>query len=55
LGIRSIILFHHVLRYTFAVLSGVAHAQGSAGSEVKKQVSSACLRELIFGSMPTKA
>ncbi len=48
-GIRSIILFHHLLRYTLAVLSGLAHAQGSAKSKVGKQVSSACLRELIFG------
>jgi len=49
LGIRSIMLFHHVLRYTFAVL------RKSARSEVGKQVSSACLRELIFGRIPTKA
>jgi len=49
LGIRSIMLFHHILRYTFAVL------RGSARSEVGKQVSGACLRELIFGRIPTKA
>jgi len=55
LGIRSIMLFHHLVRYTFAVLSGVTHSQGSARSEVGKQVSGACLRELIFGSIPNKA
>ena len=55
LGIRSIILFHHLLRYTFAALSILASSQGSAKSEVGKQVSSACLRELISGSLPNKA
>jgi GT2 family glycosyltransferase len=50
LGIRSIMLFHHLARYTFAVLSGVMHSQGSARSAVGKQVSGACLRELISGS-----
>jgi len=55
LGIRSIILFHHLLRYTFAALSILANSQGSAKSEVGKQVSSACLRELLSGSVPNKA
>ncbi len=55
LGIRSIMLFHHVLRYTFAVLSGSAHSQESAQSDVRKQVSGACLRELLSGSVPQKA
>jgi GT2 family glycosyltransferase len=55
LGIRSIILFHHLLRYTFAVVSGLARSQRRAQNEVVKQVSSACLRELISGSVPTTA
>jgi GT2 family glycosyltransferase len=55
LGIRSIMLLHHLLRYTSAVLSGLAHCQGGAQREVKKQVSSACLRLLISGSIPNKA
>jgi GT2 family glycosyltransferase len=55
LGIRSIMLFHHTLRYTFAVLSGLAHSQESAQSDVRKQVSGACLRELLPGSVPQKA
>jgi hypothetical protein len=54
LGIRSIMLFHHLLRYTFAVLSGMTDSQGSARSEVGKQVSGACLRELIFRGSPTE-
>src|SRR5271156_5987397 len=55
LGIRSIILFHHVLRYTFATLSGAAGSRGDAKSEVAKQVSGACLRALIAGRIPTSA
>jgi len=47
LGIRSLMLFHHVLRYTFGVL------RGSARSDVGKH--SACLRELVFGRSSTKA
>lgn len=55
LGIRSIMLSHHFLRYTFAMLSGLLRSGGGARSKVRKQVSSACLRELIFGSIPNKA
>jgi GT2 family glycosyltransferase len=55
LGIRSIMLFHHLLRYSFAALSGLATSQGSTKREAGKQVSGACLRELIFGSMPKEA
>jgi GT2 family glycosyltransferase len=50
LGIRSILLFHHLVRYLVAVLSGLAHPQGSAQTEVRKQLSGACLRELLFDS-----
>jgi GT2 family glycosyltransferase len=55
LGIRSIMFSHHLMRYTFAVLSGLAHPQRRAQGEVRKQVSGACLRELLFGSPPRKA
>jgi GT2 family glycosyltransferase len=55
LGIRSIMLFHHLLRYAVAVLSGLAHSQESAQSDVRKQVSGACLRELLSWSVPQKA
>ena len=54
-GIRSIMFFHHLLRYTLAVLSGLAHSQERAQSDVRKQVSGACLRELLSGSVPQKA
>jgi GT2 family glycosyltransferase len=43
-GIRSIIFFHHLLRYAFAVLSGLAHPERREQMSVRKQVSGACLR-----------
>jgi GT2 family glycosyltransferase len=55
LGIRTIMLFHHLLRYTFAVLSGLSHSEESAQSDVRKQVSGACLRELLSSSVLQKA
>jgi GT2 family glycosyltransferase len=55
LGIRSIILFHHLLRYIFAFLSGFARFRRPAESDVRKQVSVACLREVLLGSVPRKA
>ena len=55
LGIGSIILFHHLLRYTVAVLSSFGDPRRREESDVRKQVSSACLRQLIFGSVPQKA
>jgi len=55
LGIRCIMLFHHLLRYSFAVVSSLVRSQRRPQSEVAKQVSGACLRELISGSVPTTA
>jgi GT2 family glycosyltransferase len=55
LGIRTIMLFHHLLRYTFSLLSNFVRPQKSAQADVKKQVSGACMRELLFGSVPQKA
>jgi GT2 family glycosyltransferase len=52
LGIRSIILLHHLLRYVMAALSNLAHSQ-KPQNEVRKQVSGACLRELLSGSLPS--
>lgn len=54
LGIRSIMLLHHLLRYLFAFASGLVHPKEGPESEVRKQVSSACLREL-FSDVPRKA
>jgi GT2 family glycosyltransferase len=47
LGIRCILLFHHLLRYTAAVLFGFGHSQRRAQSDVRKQVSVACLRGIF--------
>jgi GT2 family glycosyltransferase len=55
LGIRAIMLFRHLLRYTVAVLSGLSHSGEGAQSDVRKQVSGACLRELLLGSVPNNA
>ena len=52
MGIRSIILLHHLTRYAFALITGLK--SGSA-SEVRKQVSGACLRSMLFESVPDKA
>ncbi len=53
LGIRSIILFHHLLRYTFAVLSGLVHPETRPEAEERKRVSVACLRGVF--SVPHEA
>jgi hypothetical protein len=55
LGIRGIMLVHHLLRYTLAVLSGLVHPQRRAQTDVRKQVSAACLREIFSLSVPRKA
>ena len=55
LGIRSIMFFRHLLRYAVAVLAGLSPSGEGAQSDVRKQVSGACLRELLSGSVPNKA
>jgi len=55
MGIRGIMMFHHMLRYSFAVLSSLVRFKGTPQADVKKQVSGACLRELLAGSAPQKA
>jgi hypothetical protein len=52
LGIRSIMFFHHLLRYVVATLSDLAHSQNRPQSQVRKRVSGACLRQLLYGSVP---
>ena len=54
MGIHSIIFFHHVVRYGFAVLSGLARGQRSAESDVRKQVSGACLRAMFSDRVTAK-
>jgi GT2 family glycosyltransferase len=55
LGIRSIMFFHHVLRYAFAAVLGLAHSKEDTQNDVRKQVSAACLRQLLTGSVPNQA
>ena len=54
-GIRSIMLFHHVLRIMFAVLLGLLYSSGREQNDVRKQVSGACLRELLSRSVTNRA
>lgn len=54
LGIRAIMFFHHLLRYVVATLWGVAHFRTNQRSEVRRKVSGACLRHLLFGNAPPK-
>lgn len=55
LGIRSIMAFHHLLRYTIAAATNAVHGGHDSKDNVRKQVSGACLRELLFGTIPQKA
>jgi hypothetical protein len=55
LGIRTIMLFRHFLRYSFAVVSGVLRSKQGSESDVRKQVSGACLRELLVPQVPREA
>jgi GT2 family glycosyltransferase len=53
MGMGSLVLFHHVLRYSFALMTELARGKGSAEGAVRKQVSGACLRELFSGTFRT--
>jgi GT2 family glycosyltransferase len=50
-GIQSIMLFRHLLRYAFAVLSGVAGSREKTERDIRKQVSGACVRQLLSESV----
>jgi hypothetical protein len=49
LGIRSIVFARHLLRYISAALANLSRSQVTPQIEVRKQVSEACLRQLLFG------
>ncbi len=49
MGIRSIMVFHHLLRYMIAVISSIVRRRKDVQPEVRKQVSGACLREILAG------
>lgn len=55
LGIRTIMLFRHVVRYTTATMLNFIRGAGREEGDVKKQVSGACLRELVSGTALRKA
>jgi GT2 family glycosyltransferase len=55
LGIRSIMFFHHLVRYAFAMVAGVALPNRRAERDVRKQVSGACLRAMLSESVPHRA
>jgi GT2 family glycosyltransferase len=46
-SIRSVMLLHHTLRYWFALLSGFVRPKRKSESDVCRQVSEACVRELV--------
>lgn len=52
LGIRGIMVFHHVVRYGMATASGLVKSRRTRNS-ARKQVSGACLRELLYGATPS--
>lgn len=54
LGIRSVMLIHHILRYVSALLAGLSRAGGRGQVEVKKQVSAACLWAVLTNRVPQK-
>ena len=54
LGIRSIMLFHHLLRYVTSALYSLVHFRKGPQSRVRKRVSGACLRQLLFGVVPRR-
>lgn len=54
LGIRMIMLFHHSFRYLIAALSELTLPKGRAKCAIRKQVSGACLRHLLYGRVPSK-
>lgn len=52
MGIRSIMLSRHLVRYVLAVVAALTRGERSAKGGVRKQVSGACLRELFSGNVP---
>jgi GT2 family glycosyltransferase len=55
LGIRSIMFFHHSLRYTISALLSLALPGKAPQNEVRMRMSGACLRQLFFDNVPNKA
>jgi hypothetical protein len=54
LGIRSIMFFHHLVRYVAAAVLNLAFPMKAQQNEVRMRVSGACLRQLLFDNVPNK-
>ena len=52
LGIRCIMLFHHLVRYATATATEIFKSRRTSNG-VRRQVSGACLRELLYGATPS--
>jgi hypothetical protein len=50
MGIRSIMVLRHLMRYMAGLPSGLGNSLAREENEVRKQVSGACLRELLLGT-----
>ena len=55
MGIRSIMLFHHLVRYGFAIAADLVSRNPSAEGYVRRRVSEACLRAILSENVPQKA
>jgi GT2 family glycosyltransferase len=55
MGIRGIMIFHHAIRYVVALANSVVRRARTGEGKVRKQVSGACLRELISGAALNRA
>jgi GT2 family glycosyltransferase len=54
IGIRSIMFFRHLFRFTSSMLANLLPSAKTKQSDVRKQVSGACLRQLLYGAVPSK-
>jgi GT2 family glycosyltransferase len=54
LGIRTIMFFHHSVRYMVSALVSVAFPKKAPQNEVRMRMSGACLRQLLNGAAPNK-
>jgi GT2 family glycosyltransferase len=54
LGIRAIMFFHHLVRYSTGVVSNLVRKGNSPQGEIRQRVSGACLRQLLFGAVPRR-
>jgi len=50
LGIRMIMLTHHLVRYSVASISNIVVRKSDSRSTVRRQMSGACLRELLYNT-----